>query len=78
MPTYVLKHKKTGEVEERLCSISEMQELTDEETGEFTQIIKSPRIVTHVGSILGKTNGDWKNLLEKIDRGAGRHSKINH
>ena len=77
MPTYTLKNRETGEVEDKVCSIATMQELTDEETGEYDQIIGSPRIVTHRGSVIGTTSGDWKNLVSKIKKGSGRNNTVN-
>jgi hypothetical protein len=77
MPTYTLKNRKTGEVADRVCSISEMTVLTDNESGEWDQIIGAPKIVTHTGSIINKTSSDWKNLLGKIKKGAGPSSTIN-
>jgi hypothetical protein len=54
-----------------------MTVLTDNESGEWDQIIGAPKIVTHTGSIINKTSSDWKNLLGKIKKGAGPSSTIN-
>ena len=76
MPSYTLEHKETGERKDVICSIAEMTRLTDKETGEYKNIIGSPMLVTHVGSVAGKTSGDWKDLLKKIKKGAGRGSTM--
>lgn len=78
MPTYILRHKETGEEKEVFMSISEMKRQTDPEAGEYTNVIKSPRLITHTDSIIGKTSGDWRDLLKKINKNAGSKSKVNY
>jgi hypothetical protein len=73
MPIYTMQNKKTGEIEDMLLSISQMQELVNE--GEWEQIIGAPSLVTHVGNIVNKTSGDWKNHLDKIKKGSSRYIK---
>ena len=77
MPSYTLEHKETGERKDVVCSIAEMTRLTDKETGEYKNIIGAPMLVTHVGSVAGKTSGDWKDLLKKIKKGSAKDSTIN-
>lgn len=78
MPTYILKNRETGERQEVFISIAEMKKRTDPETGEYDQVMQNPMVVSHVDSILGKTNSDYKDLLKKIDKDAGRHSKVHY
>jgi len=77
MPTYIFKHKETGEEKEFFVSISKMQEMTNPETGEWTQLIQPPNTVTHTGSMIGKTSNGWKDLLGRIKKNSGRDNTIN-
>lgn len=77
MPTYIFKHKESGEEKEFFVSISKMQEMTHPETGEWTQLIQPPNTVTHTGSMIGKTSSGWKDLLGRIKNSSGRNNTIN-
>ena len=75
MPTYEVRDLKTGEDTEIICSYDSLQEKID--TGRYVQIHKSTaNLISHHGSILGKTSGDWKNLNERIKKGSGRGNSI--
>ena len=75
MPTYEVRDLKTGEDTEIICSYSSLQEKID--SGRFIQVHKSTAtIVTHTGSMLGKTSGDYKDLIKKIKKGSGRGNSI--
>lgn len=75
MPTYTLENKQ-GERKDMFLSISKKEEMV--ESGEWKQVHTStPEIVSMHGSTLGKTSGDWKDLLKATKRGAGRGSTIN-
>jgi len=75
MPTYEVRDLKTGEDTEIICSYDSLQEKID--TGRYVQIHKSTAsIVSHTGSILSKTSGDWKNLNERIKKGSGRGNSV--
>ena len=74
MPTYDMKHIKTGEVTEMIISISKMTEMV--ESGEWTnQINSAPQMVTGVGSVLSKTSSDWKDKLKQIKSNQSRYVK---
>lgn len=76
MPTYDIRNKYTGEEKEVFCSYSKLQEYV---SGDWIQIhkdINQNSIVTEVGGTLRKTSGDWKDLLKRIDKGAGRRSNM--
>ena len=76
MPTYEVRDLKTGEDTEIICSYSSLLEKID--SGKFLQIHKSTAsIVTHSGSMLGKTSGDYKDLIKKIKKGSGRGNTVN-
>lgn len=75
MPTYDLRNTETGEVKEFLISISKKEEMV--ESGEWMQVHTSvPDLVTHTGSMLGKTSGDWKNKLDQIKKQAGGNTGL--
>jgi hypothetical protein len=75
MPTYDLKNTETGEVKEFLISISKKEEMVA--SGDWKQLHTStPELVTHTGSILNKTSGDWKNKLDQIKKQSGGNSGL--
>ena len=75
MPTYDLRNKETGEVKEFLVSISKKEEMV--ESGEWEQVhLGVAELVTHTGSMLGKTSGDWKNKLDQIKKQSGGNSGL--
>ena len=75
MPTYEVRDLKTGEDTEIICSHSSLLEKID--TGRYVQIHKStPNLISHHGSILGKTSAGWKDLNQRIKDGSGRGNNI--
>lgn len=79
MPTYDLRNIKTGEVIQKLCSISAKEELVEQ--GEWVQVhLGTPMQVTHVGSMLSKTSGDWRDRLKQIKQhsGGNYNDKLGH
>jgi len=39
-------------------------------------VMKFPAMITQHGSTLGKTSGDWRDFMKKIDKQSGRNSKV--
>lgn len=74
MPTYTMKNKKTGEVNDMFISISKMEEMTS--SGEWEQIIGSPNLVTHVNGTLSKAGSGWSDLLKGVKKGSGKNNTI--
>ena len=75
MPTYDLRNKQTGEVKEMILSISKKEEMV--ESGDWEQVHTSvPNLVTHAGSMLSKTSGDWRNKLDQIKKQAGGNTGL--
>ena len=74
MPTYSIRNINTGEEKETIMSISEMEKM--KEQGEWKVIICAPKIVTHVGSVLGRTSGDWKDKLKQIKQNSGGNTGL--
>jgi hypothetical protein len=66
MPTYTLREIKTGIISEVFLPISRMEELVA--SGEYVQIIGSPKIVTGVGSSLKNTPNEFKDILKEVKR----------
>jgi hypothetical protein len=66
MPTYTLKEIKTGITSEVFISISRMEELIA--SGEYTQIIGAPKIVTGVGNPLKNTPNEFKDILREVKK----------
>ena len=64
MPTYRFKDNHTGEVWEELMTISEMEELIKSDTIELLPPTQM-NIVSSVGSIDGKTDSGWKEVMSK-------------
>lgn len=64
MPTYTFKNTKTDEIFDKFISISEMEEMV--ESGDFVQIIGSPKIVAGVGNPYKKTPEGFKDILRNV------------
>lgn len=76
MPIYTLENIETGEKEEMFLKISEKEAMV--ESGEWKQVHDGvPAIVSQHGSTIGKTSGDWKDLLKATKKGSGRGNTIN-
>ena len=75
MPTYTLRNKETGEVQDKLMSFSEREAILEE--GLFEQIhTGTPVIVSGVGENISKTSGDWKDLMKSIKKGSGYRNTV--
>jgi hypothetical protein len=75
MPTYTFKNTKTGEVKDEFCSISVMEEKV--ESGKYQQVVSAGQgFISQHGSTIAKTSGDYRNLLTRIKKGAGKNSTI--
>ena len=74
MPTYTMKNLETDEVREMILSLSERENLLA--TGKFKQELATPSFITMPGGTLSKTSGDWRNLMTKIKKEAGRGNTV--
>lgn len=73
MPTYTLRNKKTEEIWQVICSYDEMkQKLNDN----VKLVPVFPKIVSGVGSLLGRTDDTWKEKLGQIKKTSGRGNTI--
>jgi hypothetical protein len=75
MPIYDMKNTATGEITEMILTVAKRQELLD--TGEWSAVVSAPPVISQHGSTLSKTSNDWKNHLERINRGSGKGNTIN-
>lgn len=74
MPTYTMKNLETGEIKDMILSLSERESLLA--TGKFKQELATPGFITMPGGTLSKTSGDWRNLMTKIKKEAGRGNTV--
>ena len=75
MPTYDVRNTETGEEKEVILSYDALQAMLREG---WEQIHKSSaELVTHHGSIMSKTSGDWRDLVKRIKKGSARDNTIN-
>jgi len=74
MPSYTFRNKETGEVTDEFCSLAERQEKLD--SGKYEQIIGRPKIISMRGDAISKTSGDYRDLLKRIKKGAGKGNTI--
>ena len=73
MPTYSFEHLKTGEIHTTLCKWVEAQELVY--SGDYKMLLSAPMIVTGTGSVLGKIDNGFNDVLLKA-KSAHRGSTI--
>jgi len=65
MPTYRFENKKTGEEYEELMSIAEMEKFIKKRHIRLLPPTQM-NIVSSTGTIDGKTDGGWKDMLSRI------------
>jgi len=68
-----MRNLQTGEVEDMLISISQMEKLLED--GQYEQVIGAPNLVSHTGNIINKTSSDWKDHLKNIKKSTSRRYK---
>lgn len=73
MPTYTLRNKKTGETWDVLCSYDEMQSQLNDNV---ESVIGTPSFITMHGGTLRKAGSEWRDVLGKIKKGAGKGNTI--
>ena len=74
MPTYTMRNLETDELRDMIMSLKEREDLLA--TGKFKQELSTPGFVSITGGTLSKTSGDWKNLMTKIKKEAGRGNTV--
>ena len=76
MPTYSFRNKNTGEEYDIMLRISELDEYKGKNP-DIRQVLHAPKIVSSVGTMLGKTDGGWNDTLNRIKSGSGNKNTIN-
>lgn len=76
MPTYTMKNKSTGQVQEMVLSLSEREELLSE--GEWEQLLSTPKLVSSVHGTLRQAGDGWKEVLNKVKSGSGKNNTVNN
>jgi hypothetical protein len=71
MPMYTIVNKKTEDTQTVMCSYDSLQEKLKELGTDWSQQISAPALISGTGNVINKTSGDWKNLMSKIEKGAG-------
>ena len=74
MPTYTMINKETGEEKEMILSLSEREEFLA--SGEWTQKLSTAKFISQHGSTLSRTDNGWKEVLNKVKKGAGRGNTV--
>ena len=75
MPTYTFRNKETKEVKEFILSLSEREEMIEQ--GDWEQMLSKPKLVSQVGSTLGKTSDGWREHLRRVKKVSGKNNTIN-
>lgn len=76
MPTYTFRNKDTGEEYDRIMTYSNRTKHL-EENPNVEQIIKSPMIVSGVGSnMAAKIDNGFNDVLQRVKSGAGKGNTI--
>ena len=73
-----MKHIPTGEVDEHIVSISKMEEMVASGDYKIQHLsVAKDNLISQSGGTLGKTSGDWRDLLKRVKKGSGRGDTIN-
>ena len=64
MPTYSFEHLESGVTLTTLCTWEEAQQLVN--SGEYKMLLSSPMIVRSTGSVTGKIDSGFNDVLQKI------------
>lgn len=75
MPTYIFKHKETGEITEVTLPISQLDQYKEDHP-ELESQITAPQIITNAKSTLSKAGKDWENHLDRMKKGSGKGNTI--
>ena len=72
MALYTITNDKTDETEDLFCTYEDLQNILEKRGEPWRQVIGTPGFVSSTGNVVNKTSGDWKNLLQKIEKGSGK------
>jgi len=74
MPTYTMINVSNNEEKEMFMSVTERDDFLSK--GEWKQKLITPTFISQHGSTQNKAGDGWKDVLRKVNSGAGRESKI--
>lgn len=74
MPTYNMKNKNTGEMEQMFLSLAAREELLAQ--GEWTQELTTAEFVSGVKSPLRLAGSEWRNHMTRIKNSSGRNNTV--
>ena len=75
MPTYTFKHKETGEIVDKHLKLSDYDKYKEDNPEWERHFQSAPDLVSHTGSIVGKTPPSWREHLGNIKKSAGNRAK---
>jgi hypothetical protein len=64
MPTYSFENISTGETLTTLCTWKEAKKLVDD--GEYKMLLSAPRTVSGTGTVVGKIDNGFNDVLKRI------------
>ena len=76
MPTYNVIDKKKNKEYEVICSWNELQHMLSA-SADLKQGLSTPHTVSMVNSTIGRTSGDWRDLMKKVKKESGKGNTIN-
>ena len=76
MPTYVYRNNETGEIEEHIHKISEMDSFS-EANPHLTRAIQSSGFIRGTGIGSAKPDDGFRDVLKSIKKASGRNNTIN-
>ena len=76
MPTYTIIDSKNDKEYEVFCSWDELQHMLSA-SGDLKQGLQTPHSVSMVNSTIGRTSGDWRDLMKKVKKESGKGNTIN-
>lgn len=78
MPVYEFKDKETGEVTEKILSLSKYDEYLKENPNleRYYSPASSPGLISDSQSTMRRAGSEWRNHLERMKKGSGRGNTI--
>ena len=75
MPAYTLKNIKDNIEFDVTCTYEELQVMLDERP-DVGKVLKAPKIVSGIGSLINRTDDGWNERLGQIKAGSGKNNTI--
>lgn len=78
MPTYVMRHKETGEEKEMFLSMSAREQFLKDNPDWEPGIALYQGLVSDHKTAFRRAGTEWNDMLKNIKKGSGRGNTINH